>query len=74
MGEAITPSAITPPALADSCKHGGVAANAAPEIARLTAEMLEARATDLDDPFTGLDDNDYELDVNELVMDGVDWT
>ena len=63
IGEAITPSAITHPTLVNSCKHGGVAADAAPEIPRLTAEMLEAKATDLDDPFAGLDDDDYELDV-----------
>ena len=46
-------------------RQGGVAANAAPEISRLTAEMLEG--ADSDDPFAGLDDED-ELDANELVL------
>ena len=49
-----------------------MAANAAPEISKVTSEMLEAK--DLDDPSTGLYDNDDELDSNELVIDNVDWT
>ena len=49
-----------------------MAADAAPVISRLTAEML--KAAHLDVPSSGLDDNDDELDVNELVVDNVDWT
>ena len=52
-----------------SCKQGGVAADAAPEIFRVTPEMLETKAANLDDPSAGLDDNDTELDANELGID-----
>ena len=45
-------------------------ANASPKIFMLTAEMLKAKAADLDDLTAGLDDN--ELDVNELIFDHVD--
>ena len=53
-----------------SCKQGGLTADAAPDISKLTAEMFEA--TDLDDPSAGSDDNDDELDVNELIIDIMD--
>ena len=47
-------------------RQGGMAADTAPEISRLTAEMLKAEATNLEDPFARLDDDDNELDTNEL--------
>ena len=49
-----------------------MAVNVAPEISRPIAEMLEAEAATVDDPFAGLDDDDDELDTNELVIDGMD--
>ena len=46
--------------------------NAAPEVSRLIAEMLYAEATESDDPFAGVDDDENERDMNELVVDDVD--
>ena len=37
-----------PPTLVISCEQGGVAADAASKISRLTAEMLEAEAAEFD--------------------------
>ena len=48
-----------------------MAADAAPKVSRLNAEMLEAKATDSDDPSAGLDDDGDKLDVIELVVDDV---
>ena len=63
-----------PPALLVSCKQAGVAANEAPKISKVTPEMLKAEAVDLADLSPGLDNDDDELVVNELVSDDVDGT
>ena len=55
-------------------RQGGMATDAAPEIFRLTAEMFKAKATNLEDPFARLDDDDHELDTNELVTEDMNWT
>ena len=54
-------------------KQGGMAADAAPEISRLTTEMLEADNEDsaFDDPFDDEDD-DNELEINELLVEDED--
>ena len=49
-----------------------MAANAAPQISRLTAQMLKAKAADSNALFAGLDDDEDEVDVNELVVDDMD--
>ena len=36
--------------------------------------MLEAEVTDFDDLFHCLYDDDDKLDINELVVDDMDWT
>ena len=46
-----------------------MAADAAPEISRLTAVMLDTKVADSNDPFAGLDDDEDELDANEVVVD-----
>ena len=46
-----------------------MATDAALEISRLTAEMVEAEAADIDDHFAGLDDDNNKLGANELVID-----
>ena len=54
-------------------KQGGVAAEAASEIARLTAEILAGEATPDEDPFADLDEADeMELEGNELVVEDSD--
>ena len=46
----------------------------APEISKVTPDMLEAEAADLDDLSASLDDDDDELDANELKTDDMEWT
>ena len=75
MGKANIPSIVyskPPPAVVVSCEQGNVVAPAAPDISRLTAEMLEA--ADLDDLSAGSDGDDAELDTKKLVIDDMDWT
>ena len=49
-----------------------MATDANPKISRVTPEMLEAKAANLDDPSSCLDDNDDELDAKELGIDDMD--
>ena len=49
-------------------KPGGVAAEAAPEISHLTAEMLTV-ADDDNDPFASADKDYDELEANELAIE-----
>ena len=54
-----------------SLKPGGVAADAAPDISRLTAEMLTAPDDD-NDPFASADEDYNELETNELAVEDTD--
>ena len=54
-----------------SLKPGGVAANAAPEISRLTAEMHTARDDD-NDLFAIADDDYDKLETNKLAVENTD--
>ena len=53
-----------------SSEHGGLVADAAPDISRLTVEMLEAKTADLDDASAGLDDSVDELYYTATLVPG----
>ena len=54
------------------CIHEVVAADAAAEIYRMTAEMLATTETIIDDPFAKLESDGDDLETNELVIEGTD--
>ena len=47
-----------------------MAADEAPDISRLTVEMLETKTADLDDAYAGLDDRVNELDYTSVFFPG----